>query len=263
MSEAQNGPGAGNQGGQGGEGGQGGDALDPKVVNAINSVVTAQLKKRLPELVTESVGTAVKGALGEVVETLKKELKPEAPANSGGKGQPDERDKEIVQLRDQLKQVTDSQAKIVEQANANAEAAKKARIEARSKDAENAVRSGLQGKVRSEPGVVEMLVRDLMRNIKVTEEADPTMLIRKPSWVGGPDEDHDVGIADGIAHWLKQKDAEFFIPPPGNAGTNNNGKTPKGGPPAAGNAQLSDDPAVRTLQQLDQMGVKGAFSTNG
>lgn len=230
-------------------------SIDADTVNAINSVVTAQLKKRLPEAVTEGVKAAMgdfKNELTGMLETLKTEL-PKKP--EGGKPEPDERDKEIAKLK------ADMQT-LLKKSEADVEAAKRARIKAKTTTAENELQAALTGKVRSEESMFKMLVRDLLRNVNVNDEEDvpPTMRIKRAAYNGADLEDVDVTIAEGVAHWLKQKDAEPFLPAPGPAG--NGGKAPKGNAQQGGTKQLSDDPAVRTLQQLSSLGRSDAFSAD-
>jgi hypothetical protein len=215
----------------------------------VNSAVTAQLKRILAKELAPAVQAAM-GPLKQELDALKpKEGEPQKPE---GKKHP-----EMLALEQRLEQMQAALQK------AEDEKATERKV-AREDRAFSGLVSELTGKVR--PGTEKMVATLLKADGRLLideESGNPLLRVRASRIKGMAEEDLDLPITDGLAHYLKTKDAQIFLPSPGNGGAGKEGGvSPAARQSAGGKAPTFDKPpatdeeaAARTLAQFEAMGI--------
>lgn len=174
-----------------GGGGEAAKALTEEDVGRIvNSAVTAHLKRELPKAIGGALTPALEAALKPIQEHLAKVPQGEQP--EAGKQSP-----ELAALKRQLEE----QTKIIEvERSARLDAEKRQRLD----HAKSAVLGHIDASVK--PELKEFLSDYLFNRVEFDESGSP--LIR----VGGSDD--ALPLKDGIASFLKTKEASAFLPAP-------------------------------------------------
>jgi hypothetical protein len=210
-------------------------AEEPKYITAdqvaqiVNQAVTAQLKRSLKgelegltKTITESVATQIKASTPE----------PKTDDSQGGKPDP-----KYSALEQKFAQMEAN----YKAAQERAEAAEKKRREDR---AFTDLRTKLAEHVR--PDMVDVVAENLFyakKRVTFDEDGNPLFVARRAPAPGMSEEDMPLPLADGIASFLKSKEAEPFLPAPGGKSTGNKASAK---PPQFGSQQLPnyDKPAT-------------------
>lgn len=194
-----------------GEGGGAAGGEPPKpptaaeIAQIANSAVTAQLKR--------SLGPAIADALKAI--DFKEILSPLLPKvdeprpGEGGEPKPDPR---FSALEGKFAELTSKY-----------EASEKARIAAETKSRDDSAFSALKDALKDHvrPEMLDVAARDLFlaqRRVTFDESGRPLLTVRKASFQGGEEQDVQLTLQDGAAHWVKTE-GKAFAPPPAVAGT--------------------------------------------
>jgi hypothetical protein len=228
-------------------------SFSQKQIDAINSVVTSQVKRALKDVPTIA---SLSQLLDEKLKTATPATKPEADDrdDKGRFAKTQEKDPAVAKM---LAEVDDLKKKY-QQAAEQAASERLARLQEKTQgDIKTAL---VAAKVK--PEFVDLLARDMMRLVKIDADSGAvTMAGKKPSAIKGlPAEDIEEVPSVVLGHWSKTEEARAYIaatPLPGNGG-----KQPaRGNAPQiqSGNAQQqpdSIDAAVkRTMNQLAEAGI--------
>lgn len=233
------------------------DGADDKVTitsaelsQLVNSAVTAQLKRAFTKELAPAIQAAM-APLKQELDALKQKDGDAAQAQPNGKKNP-----EMLALEQRLEQMQAALQKAEDEKTAERKAAREDR-------AFSELVSSLTGKVR--PGTETMVAKLLKADGKliVDEEAGAVLRVRGSRVKGMPEEDLDLPIVDGVAHYLKTKDAQIFLPSPSNGGAGSEGRVsptarraPGEKPPTFDKPPATDEEAAaRTLAQFEAMGI--------
>lgn len=220
----------------------------------VNAAVTNQLNRALPKAIGEAIPKAMTealkgvdwgGVVGGIVEEKIKGLEP--PKNDGETSKPDPK---ITTLEQQIKAL----AERAEASDKRATAAEEARAAAetqRLRDAGIAAfRSAVSTKVN--PAMLDVFVEYFAgKKLTLDEKGNPVLAIRKAQYKGGPEEEVNVSLEEGVTHLLASKEVFPFLPAPGGQRESGNGRKAPTVPGSGGSA----DPAARTAQQLAEHGL--------
>lgn len=214
-----------------------------QIAQIVNSAVTSQLGRALKTQLSGAIEAALK-PIREQAATAPKEPDAEAPS---AKTNP-----EIAALQKKVKELTEGFALKEQEVIAE-------RTQARQDKAFSALVQSLSGQVR--PGT-ENTVATLLQARKqfiVAENGEPLLRVRTALFKGQAEEDHELPLKDGLAHYLKTKDAELFLPPPtGGAGGQQRASGANPGarqqPTYTTPATSNEEKARRTVEQLRALG---------
>lgn len=182
--------------------------------NTINAAVTSQLKRVEPKH-AEAVQAAVDAALAKQREEQEQQREEQqgkngnAPNDKNQNGQP-HRDPEAEKRALALEKQVLALQKALEDGNTQRAAAEK---RAREQGAQSRLSSALS---KVKPEVKDLLAKAWQADGKVTFDADgnPMLRVRKSPVKGLPEEDMELPLEEGVAHWLSTKEAEAYLPPP-------------------------------------------------
>lgn len=211
-----------------GEGGAGGGAAGgteaPKpmtsveIGNMVNGAISAKLKKELGPSIAEALKTV---SWKDIVAPIVTELVPK-PAETQATGQlleakPDPRLSALEGKYTELEKTY--------------QAEKAARVEAESRSRDSAafaaLKTALTDHVR--PDMLEIAARDLFlsqKRVTFDENGRPLLTVKKAPFQGGEEEEVQLTLQDGAAHWAKTE-GKVFAPPPQGAGVRGAGPGPR------------------------------------
>lgn len=261
----------------GGGGSGGGDPFNELQQKALGAMINGAIKDHLKRSLGGAVSDALKAVnwaetlnLGETVSSLvAKQLEEAGGSGGGGSGgskskggkEPgDELQRRLSALEQQLDQ-TEKARQAAEQRNREIEHQRHA------DRATNELRTHLQPKVRGE--LLDILVRDLGgRALKIDDEGNATLTVKHTPYKGMAEIEEDLPIAEAVPIWLNGESAKVFLPAPGSGGGSGGGagndKTKSrggaGGAPhntnnGSSGSGNSSDPGLRTVEQLERMGI--------
>jgi hypothetical protein len=216
-----------------GEGGIGGAPAEPRILTEedvsriVNAAVTGHLKRELPKSITAAIGPALEAALKPIQEQFAtKPAQPESAADP--KASP-----EFAAMRRQL----DEQKTIIE-------AERGARLQAEQRQRQDSARASILSQIDPavKPELKEFLSDYLFNRTQFDESGAPLIRV-----IG----DEPLPLKDGIASFLKSKEASAFLPAPGAAKLSVN--SPKGQPSIAQRQQgqpTYDKPATTEEEKV-------------
>ena len=222
----------------------------------VNSAVTAQLKRSLPQAVTEAVtGLKLDEQIGAAVAKLQS---PKLEPPAGGEG--DDGGSGRVTTKDLQKQITTLSEKL-EASEKKATAADQQRVEieqrVRFDRGLTAFRSGVQQHVKSD--LLDVFVEHHGRTkgrLKVDENGNATLTVKKPPYKGAPPVDEDLPLAEAIPLLLASEEAKPFLPAPGG----HQEKQPKGRQQLqALSSGAPADPYSTAVAALEKAGLSDAL----
>jgi hypothetical protein len=193
--------------------------IEALVGKTVNAAVTSHLKRALGPAIAESIKSVPwKDVLVPVINELS-ESEPE-PAPGGG-NEPSRPDPKLTALEQKY---ADLERKYTEGERIRAE------IEARSRDekAMSSLRTALQPHVH--PDFLDVVARDLFlgqKRVTFDESGRPLLTVKKAPYNGSPEEDVQLTLEDGAAHFAKTE-GKRFAPPPAAPG-NQSSRAPQGG----------------------------------
>ncbi len=249
--------GAGGDGGGSG-GGEGGDPpktltdeQEQQVGRIVNAAITSQLKR-----------FDVEGKIKEAIEGLDLESKIksalEGVVPKPGEGGPDKDKKKDVppEIQAQLQKLADD-LETEKAARKSAEEQRvKAEQDARFNEARSVLRNLLAPKVR--PELLDVLVDKLAKldgRLKVDEDGNATLAVKKAPFKGAAEEDVDLPIDDGVKSLLGSKEIHPFLPAPGGQqGGGGPGKGPGNRVPSSGGGG-GDDLDAAFQKRLEEVGI--------
>lgn len=246
--------------GTGGDAGGGGG--DPKplteedVGKFVNAAVTSQLKRLLPQAVTEAFSALkLEDKIGEAIA----KLKPASDPGGGGDG-----DKGDKGGKGKVEKDPELQRQFAE-LNAKLETSEKLRLEAeqKGKDAEQkrqfdnafgSFKGMLSTKVRAE--LLDVAAAHFARTeerLKVGDDGSVTLRVKKAPYKGAPEADEHVSLDEGVPLLLASNEAKAFLPAPGG---DNNGKKPNFSRQSGGGGGTGPtDPMGKTVAELQKRGI--------
>lgn len=186
--------------------------LTPAMVQAINSAVTSQLKRSLKDVVTKADIEALATSLTEKVTAAVKPADDKKPADKKG----DESNPELKKMQERF----DLLEKANKAARDEAAAEKRGRLLDKSQaDIHrmlfvDGVAVSEKQKLKAKAEYAELLTEAFGRKLKVTDDGQVVMTIRKAPVKGMPEEDSDVPIGEGLTHWIKSDAAHAYLPAP-------------------------------------------------
>lgn len=182
------------------------DEIQKLVGTTVNAALTSKLKSQLGPAIAESLkGVAWKDVLSPIVG----ELVPKPP-EPGTQSDPNKPDPKLAALEAKYAEL-DRKHQEAEQRAAAAEA------KSRDEKAFSSLKSALSTHVR--PEMVDLAARDLFlaqKRVTFDENGRPLLTVRKSSF-GGAEEDVQMTLEEGAAHWVKSE-GKLFAPPPQNPG---------------------------------------------
>jgi hypothetical protein len=210
---------AGGADGGGTGGGAGGEPPKPltaaDVAQIANSAVTAQLKRSLGPALTEAIGGL---KLDEKIAELVGKSAPKLPEGGAGGGEP----KPDPRLSALESKYADLDAKY--------QASEKARVAAETKSRDDSAFASLKDALKDHvrPEMLDVAARDLFlaqRRVSFDESGRPLLTVRKASFQGGEEQDVQLTLQDGAAHWAKTE-GKLFAPAPQGGGQGARGQAP-------------------------------------
>jgi len=240
-------------GGGGGETPPFSDAQLAIIGQTVNAAVTSHLKRQ-PALADQLKAVDWKSMLGPVVSELVP--KPDdggSGGDSGGKGGKAKGGDDAMAR--QLKELADkyeaSEKRAAEAERLRTESETNRKLDA----AKLKLRSGLADKLA--PGMVDVAIDHLtvvQGRLKVDDQGNPTFRVKRSAYKGGPEEDAEVSLDEALTTLIDEPGMKIFKAAP---------KPPTGGGPpgprvpgsGGGGQHLSSDPATRTLQQFEALGI--------
>lgn len=215
-----------------------------QIAQIVNSAVTSQLGRALK--------TQLGGAIEAALQPIKEKLATAPPKEQESEASNAKTSPEIAALQKKVKELTEGFALKEQEVIAE-------RTQARQDKAFSALVQSLSGQVR--PGT-ENTVATLLQARKqfiVGENGEPLLRVRTALFKGQAEEDHELPLKDGLAHYLKTKDAELFLPPPtGGAGGQQRASGANPGarqiPTYATPATSNEEKARRTVEMLRALG---------
>ncbi|HEY3497128.1 MAG TPA: hypothetical protein VGK73_20660 [Polyangiaceae bacterium] len=226
-----------------GDGGAGGGGNDPPkaftdeqqqaIGQIVNSAVTSQLKRSLGPGIAEAlkgVNWAETLKLDDVVKERLDELLPpdEADPDAGSGGGKAGGGKAATRPDPQVAALTAQVSELKTALEQQATKAKAAEESARDEKAQAALRSALAPHVRAD--ALDIAASHLFvaqKRIAFDENGTPLFTVKRAAFAGGPEEDVQMPLADGVQHWIKSSEGKFFAPAPGGQP----GGAPNGGVP--------------------------------
>lgn len=219
---------------------EGANGEQPKYVTAedvasiVNAAVTNHLKRTLPKEI-EALGSKLSGDMKKTLE----EFKPKADPQGEGSGKPSP---EVAAL----------QAKIDELVAANkatAEKAEKAERDRRETHAYGELRAALSKSVR--PEMLDIVTKVVRADglISFDEEGKALFRVRRSPGAGLAEEDQQLPLNDGIAHFLKSKEASVFLPPPTPKSPQGSQGAPRPSAQQSAGSGVHDRPPPRTDEE--------------
>ena len=223
------------------------------VARVVNSAVTSQLKRALPNTVKAALGELnLDEKIAEVVKTALPQ--PQEQSETQTDSAKDEATRKMEAAIEKL-------SKELEAEQAKREAAERASAdEAQKRLHTNALvelRSGLEKHVR--PEMLDVVVRDLDKGqsrLVVDEAGKASLRVQKPPYKGAPPEDVELPIAEAVGVYTKSDEAKPFLPAPGGQGgerRNATRPTVKHAPPDGG-VLTADQKAENALLAMEEMG---------
>lgn len=212
-----------------------------EVGNIVNAAVTNHLKRALPK----EFETLRTGFVAELDKKLGELAKAKESAVPEDKGKPSP---EVAALQTRLAELERTNKEFADKADK----AEKAR---REEAAFGSLRAALGKSVR--PEMLEIATKVVRADglISFDESGQPLFRVRRSPGAGMPEEDQNLPLADGIAHFLKSKDAAPFLPPPKPAPGNGGGAprpTFNGGTPPNGDRPPPKTDAERIARAAEQ-----------
>lgn len=197
--------------------------IEALVGKTVNAAVTSHLKRSLGGAIQESLkAVAWKDLLTPVLNEIA-ESEPEPQGGSGGGGnEPARPDPKLVALEQKYA--------ALEQKYADTERLR-TEAEARSRDerAMGSLKTALQSHVH--PDFLDVVARDLFlgqKRVTFDESGRPLLSVKKVAYTGGPEEEVQMTLEDGAAHFAKTE-GKRFAPPPAVPSGNNGSRAPQGG----------------------------------
>lgn len=178
-------------------------AIKPEdISNIVNKAVTGQLKRAL--------GKEVADAVAKAVAEMKSQMTPPEPQPQSKK---DKQDPEVTALQRQIEELTN-----------NYKRAEQSRLETEKRAREDRTYAELRSMLQKElkPEFVEMVARDLTKGqgrVVFDEDGNPLFKIKRSPYQGMPEEEEELPLEAGVQAYLKSKEAEPFLPPPGTSKT--------------------------------------------
>lgn len=184
-------------------------SLTPDEINRlVNSAVTAQLKRSIPQALTEALGSL---KLDEKIAELVTKAAPQKPPEGGNPPDPKqvELEQKLVAMQRAI-EATEARAREAEERRTQAEAAQR-RDRGRAE-----LTAALQGKVRPEAirAVVDLL-DSAYKRVEVNEDGQVTLQVERPQYKGGPLEKATLPLSEALPVFLQSPEAALFIPAPG------------------------------------------------
>lgn len=227
-----------------------GGLTEEDVGRIVNAAVTSQLKRMLPQAVTEAIGGL---KLGETINAqIKAALEASGGAGGGGDdgggkpgGKPaktpdNEYERKLKELADKLEA---TERKAQEEARLRSETE-----QARRQDAAMAqFRSALSSKLR--PEMVDIALphwATVQQRLKVGDDGAALLRVKRAPYKGAPEVDEELPLPEAIPILLATEEAKLFMPPPGGGsnGTPKPGGAPRNVPRDADGVPRYDAPAT-------------------
>jgi hypothetical protein len=250
-----------------GDDGGGGDPPKPlfseeqlaAIGQTVNAAVTSHLKRQ-PALAEQLKGVDWKGLIGPVVTELIP--KPDDSGSGGGSGDGGKAkggkaasdDAVARQLQELATKLEASETARKEEARLRAESETNRKLDA----AKLKLRSGLADKLA--PGMTDIAIDHLtlvQGRLKVDEQGNALFRVKRAPYKGAPEADEDIALEEAIPVLLEEPGMKLFraAPKPTGGGGPPGPRVPGSG---GGGQPLSGDPATRTLQQFEALGIDPA-----
>ena len=203
-----------------GEGGAGGaPAFSEEQQKAMGQTVNAAVTSQLKRLLGPAVADAIKGInwgetlkLDETLDAKLAKILEDNPEPSGGNDppKPDNRpDPKLAALEAQI-------AELKNENKRSADEAKAAKEQARNEKAYADLKGILGNHVRAD--ALEIAASQLaivQKRLAFDEQGNALFTVKKAPYAGAADEEVQMTLADGVAHWIKTDEGKFFAPAPG------------------------------------------------
>jgi hypothetical protein len=201
-----------------GEGGAGGaPAFTEEQQKAMGQMVNAAVSSHLKRGLGTAVAEAIKGVnwgetlkLDEVLDGKLAKLLEETPETEPGKKTPENKpDPKLSALEAQI-------AELKAENKRSADEAKAAREQARNEKAFADLKGILGNHVRQDAlDIAASQLAVVQKRIAFDEQGNPLFTVKKAPYAGAAEEEVQMTLADGVAHWIKTDEGKFFAPAPG------------------------------------------------
>lgn len=179
-------------------------------VKGLKQSLMTELKTGIPEMIAPTLAETIKAQLAEFQKTFKPATGDDGGANARGSdaGGGDKPTPQQLALQSRLE--------AMEQNFKNSqEALARANDQAWEKDVYQRTQSHFKDKVRPEfiEDITDRVIK-IKGLVKKHTDGSPVFLSRKPLFTGGPEEERNLPLEDGLNEYLLSKDAARYLPPP-------------------------------------------------
>lgn len=157
-------------------------------------------------------------------------------------------------LKDMEKLLESSQAQVREAEEKRQQAEQAQRRE----KGRNALTVAFGDKLRAgTAGIVVDLLDGAYRRLGFTDEGEPTLIVDRPQYKGGPIEKVALPLAEAVPLFLQSQEAAPFLPAPGGQPPKNGAQPtiPRGAPLKTGETLSDSDRSSNAVSLMQRMGV--------